>query len=187
MCSKVADKGSGDICGGADFVEIWNPSDKWVDLGQLNLTLCDNKGPEDASAFHFRKGSVIGPAGFLLGCKGDNGGDFSFEFGIGDDDTISLGVMDVEWVVVGTFTLTDGGSAGWVWQLDADEKWVYKPLGALGSMVILSKVADKGSGDICGGADFVEIWNPSDGWVDIWNVTLSDDKGPEVRALLQLR
>lgn len=213
----MADKGSGDICGGADFVEIWNPSDKWLDLGHMFL-LSDDKSPEDAffsedaSPFHFPKGSMIAPAGFMLGCKGNKGGDFSFEFGIGDDDTIGIYYLyDVTVAVtrhvdiydevknvtesknvtrnetiriprqMSTFTLTDGGRPGLVWQLGANERWFYRPLSALGSMVILSKVADKGNGEICGGADFVEIFNPSEEWLDIWNLTLSDDKGPEVR------
>jgi hypothetical protein len=175
--SKVSDKGAGGICDGKDFVELWNAGPDSVDLS--NFTLADSKDWNDADAFTFPGGIVIAPAARLLGCKDVHGGDFVFAFGIGDGDTVSLYAPDK--TVHHTVTMTQGmsGTEDWVWQLQPGGQWKYMAFEVLGSTVVISKVADKGSDGICDGKDFIEIWNAGNSDFDLWNLTLSDDKGPE--------
>ena len=181
--SKVSDKAAGGICDGKDFVELWNAGPDSVDLS--NFTLADSKGWNDADAFTFPGGIVIAPAARLLGCKDVHGGDFVFAFGIGDGDTVSLYAPDK--TVHHTVTMTQGmsGTEDWVWQLQPGGQWKYMAFEVLGSTVVISKVADKGSDGICDGKDFIEIWNAGNSDFDLWNLTLSDDKGPEVLAHAQ--
>ena len=90
---------------------------------------------QDSDAFKFGKDSIIPPQDRLLGCKENNGGNFSFAFGIGGDDTVSLYTADLG--LLDTKSIAGSSEAkGWLWQRTADlGNWSYAPYqtGLLGS------------------------------------------------------
>lgn len=85
--NEVADKGTGVVCNGEDWIELYSPSSN----DPVNLTgyiLHDDKGPDDEEAFVFPP-TIIGPDEYILMCVKENVAT-SPSFGIGGDDTITL-------------------------------------------------------------------------------------------------
>jgi hypothetical protein len=141
--SKVADKGSSGICEGEDFVELWNAASYPVDL--TNMSLSDDKGPGDEDAFRFPEGSVIPAEGFMLGCKEASGGNFTFNFGLGNSDTLSLynadlGLLDTKSLEGSTST------EGWLWQRVVGGNWTYAPNPILGQLLEENEASVRPSG-----------------------------------------
>ena len=127
--NEVADKsckhGCGDeLCGGEDWVEIYNPSGVRVDLA--GYILSDDGGPTDSDAFHFPVGDAIDPGGFRVLCKIRE-----FVYGIGGSDTVSLW-DDRGKMVDTTGRLFKGGKPGnsYARATDGDGAWGYTAVGA---------------------------------------------------------
>ena len=68
VVNEIADKGSDGVCEGADWIELYNPSDKVIALDKHML--CDNKGCGDEDAYTFPTGTTIGQNQYLVLCKG---------------------------------------------------------------------------------------------------------------------
>ena len=94
IISEVADKGSSTVCGGADWIELWNDGNEQVALS--GYILHDDKGILDEGAFRFPEGYTLTPNEYKVLCCDDD--PTNPQFGIGGDDTITL-LDDTESVV----------------------------------------------------------------------------------------
>jgi len=101
VINEIASKGTGEICGGEDWVELLNSGDDSLDLA--NYTLHDDKGAADEDAVTL-DGKILAPGDLLLLCR-----DAEFPFGIGSDDTITL--LDASGNLLDSVTLPEGGSS----------------------------------------------------------------------------
>ena len=102
--NEVSDHGTPSACDGEDWVELSLPATATspVDLS-TGYVLHDDQGADAEDALDFAALatgtlSPLEPGGYLLLCRGDGAGEFSF--GIGGDDTVTL--LDAEGGVVST-------------------------------------------------------------------------------------
>jgi len=86
LVNEVADKGSPNVCDGADWIELLNAGPDAIDLD--GYTLHDDKGPTDAEAFAFGTSTVLGAGDYLLLCAGT--AESEVPFGIGGTDQVTL-------------------------------------------------------------------------------------------------
>ena len=89
IISEVSDKGTFGVCGGNDWMELYNEGNEPVDLSQ-GYILHDDKGLTHEKAYHFsvEQPTLIAAQDYLLlCCKVDLNAP---QFGIGSTDTISL-------------------------------------------------------------------------------------------------
>jgi len=96
VISEVADKGSSDVCGGADWIELFNDGTDQVSLA--GYILHDDKGILDEGAFRFPEGYTLAPGEYQVLCCDDDPA--NPQFGIGGDDTITL--LDANESIVST-------------------------------------------------------------------------------------
>ena len=83
IVNEVASNAAGGVCDGEDWVEIANVGSTTVpDLSVI--LLADDNGPGDKDA-RALPAQPLAPGAFLLLCR-----DVDFDFGISDDDTVSL-------------------------------------------------------------------------------------------------
>lgn len=102
VINEVAFKGSGDsICGGEDWIELYNTNDGEA-VSLTNYVLHDDKGAADEDAKSFQ-GVTMAPGEFLLLCR-----DVDFAFGIGGDDTVTL--LNEVGVILDSVILPDKGA-----------------------------------------------------------------------------
>mmetsp|Transcript_45226 Transcript_45226/g.110175 ORF Transcript_45226/g.110175 Transcript_45226/m.110175 type:complete len:983 (+) Transcript_45226:54-3002(+) len=121
--NEVADKGSGAVCNGGDWIELYlsavgdNEEDDntttttraAVDLG--GYVLHDDNGPADVDAYTFPASTIVNPGDYILLCNGGADVVTSPQFGIGGTDQVSL--LDPSGVEVSTTgTLQDRGEFG---------------------------------------------------------------------------
>ena len=142
---KSCDHGCGDeLCGGEDWVELYNPSGARVDLAGYFLS--DDGGPNDSHSYRFPDGDGIDPGGFRVLCKHRE-----FVYGIGGDDTVSLWDDKGEMVDT-TGRLSKGGVPGnsYARATDGDGAWEYTAVGAT-TQGSSNDPTGAGTGDVEGG------------------------------------
>ncbi|CAE8716957.1 unnamed protein product [Polarella glacialis] len=167
--SEVASKGSTGICLTEDWIELHNGAETDVSLD--GYIIHDDKGIADKDAANL-DGKVVVAGGYLLLC-----GKVDFQFGVGGTDTVTM-------VAPGGTSVTSGvlGSAGDVdttWAVGLDGVFVASatPTPGYGNSVYILAVSDKGATDVCAGADYVILANPSAANVDVGGYILYDSKG----------
>ncbi len=85
--NEVSDKGTGTVCDGEDWAELYN--DDSTDVSLSGYILFDDNGPLDSNAYSFSSDASIPAGGYLLlCCNGD--GVSSPAFKIGGDDALTL-------------------------------------------------------------------------------------------------
>jgi len=106
IISEIAYQGSVDVCDGEDWVELYNSGVEVLDL--TGYVLHDSKGISDPDTFTFPPGSSIDAESYLLLCHNQvanastasSAAVLSPQFGIGDDDTLTLARVDGTTVAV---------------------------------------------------------------------------------------
>jgi hypothetical protein len=195
VITEVAPKGSTGQCEGEDWIEIHNDGDAAVDLAGYKLH--DNKGVGDAATFTFPASFPIAADEFKVLC-GDATG--SFQFGIGDDDQVTL--LDASGTAVDTTGVMPGVDFDdandvpiFTWaRVDDDGEFAmlrYPSPGASNEdmqpakfQVFINEVADKGTdmnpGFACDpAADYIELYNAEPGPIDITGWKIHDDDGAD--------
>ena len=145
VVDKSCDHGCGDeLCGGQDWVELYNPSGARVDLA--GYVLSDDGGPNDSHSYRFPDSDGIDPGGFRVLCKHRE-----FVYGIGGDDTVSLW-DDKDEMVDTTGRLSKGGVPGnsYARATDGDGAWEYTAVGAT-TQGSSNDPTGAGTGDVEGG------------------------------------
>jgi hypothetical protein len=149
--SKVADEGMDGICGGEQFVELWNSGSVPVNLA--NMILSDDNGPNYYKAYRFTASSMIPPGGFILGCKNVGGANFSFDLSFQETETVNLYRADLRLLDSKQIAGSDS-TFGWVWQRVNWQNWTYvfEPnLGQRAAMLLPGAVPTTGHSDwLCG-------------------------------------
>jgi len=119
ILNEVSDKGTGSVCEGEDWIEVYNSGTETISLeGYL---LFDDKGPLDDGAYSFGDSVFIPADGYLLLCyNGDGLSGPSFK--IGGDDQITL--RDNAGAEVSTTgILPDTGASGVTYARNASGEW----------------------------------------------------------------
>ena len=183
VMTEVSSKGTSDgTCDGNDWVELFNPTDGDINLG--NFLLHDDNGAGDEDAFTFPDPTIISAMSYhIVCCDGDYEGDSdNANFKIGGDDEVTL--LDASGNLVSTSgVMGDDHDEDRVWARSNDGAFLYSniptPLAANRfSPVVMTEVSSKGTSDgTCDGNDWVELFNPTDGDINLGNFLLHDDNG----------
>jgi hypothetical protein len=110
--NEVADKVTAtDTCNGEDWIELYNPGEEAVNLSSYGLF--DDKGYDDEDRFSFPDGTFIQPKSYLLLCTDQENDPLSPQFGLKDDDTVTLyySMNDTGPFVILSFVELQGGSS----------------------------------------------------------------------------
>eukprot|EP00520_Triparma_pacifica_P000531 CAMPEP_0118634400 /NCGR_PEP_ID=MMETSP0785-20121206/1521_1 /TAXON_ID=91992 /ORGANISM="Bolidomonas pacifica, Strain CCMP 1866" /LENGTH=951 /DNA_ID=CAMNT_0006525361 /DNA_START=344 /DNA_END=3199 /DNA_ORIENTATION=- len=123
VISEISSKPVDGICGGNDYIELYNPTDFKIIMS--NYILHDDRGHNDVEAFHLPTSANINKREVLLLCANGNGIS-SPAFGISDEDAISISTSDGTPVTSAGRMSGVGLEEGQSWTLQEDGTYKYE-------------------------------------------------------------
>jgi hypothetical protein len=147
-----------------DWVELLNPTEGPIDLS--GWTVLDND--DSHVPYGVPAGTIVGPGGYVIL--------ENFGWGLGSADSVRIsdpsGALVIVWSWTAHATTTYGRCPDGVGELTTTLASTKGGPNECGSPIVLNEVE---SSDAAGGADFVELHNPTNAATDISGYTFSDN------------